>query len=184
MCIRDRHEDLTAARAELEKIILELDSGMRRQFSEKFGQIQAEFDKVFKELFGGGRGTLELMEGEDLLEAGIQIIAQPPGKKLQNMMQLSGGEKALTAISLLFAIQNLKPSPFCLLDEIEAALDDSNVDRFAGYLHKLTKNTQFIVITHRRGTMVSADRLYGITMQEKGVSTLVSVNMIEAELDK
>ena len=182
--MKTQHEDLTAARAELEKIILELDSGMRRQFSEKFGQIQAEFDKVFKELFGGGRGTLELMEGEDLLEAGIQIIAQPPGKKLQNMMQLSGGEKALTAISLLFAIQNLKPSPFCLLDEIEAALDDSNVDRFAGYLHKLTKNTQFIVITHRRGTMVSADRLYGITMQEKGVSTLVSVNLIEAELDK
>ncbi len=109
--MKTQHEDLTAARAELEKIILELDSGMRRQFSEKFGQIQAEFDKVFKELFGGGRGTLELMEGEDLLEAGIQIIAQPPGKKLQNMMQLSGGEKALTAISLLFAIQNLKPSP-------------------------------------------------------------------------
>ena len=156
---------------------------MRRQFQEKFGEIRAEFDKVFKELFGGGRGTLELME-TDILESGIQIIAQPPGKKLQNMMQLSGGEKALTAISLLFAIQNLKPSPFCLLDEIEAALDDSNVDRFAGYLHKLIKNTQFIVITHRRGTMVSADRLYGITMQEKGVSTLVSVNLIEDSLDK
>ena len=182
--MKTQHEDLTAARAELEKIILELDSGMRRQFSEKFGQIQAEFDKVFKELFGGGRGTLELMEGEDLLEAGIQIIAQPPGKKLQNMMQLSGGEKALTAIALLFAIQNLKPSPFCLLDEIEAALDDSNVTRFATYLHKLTRNTQFIVITHRRGTMNAADRLYGITMQEKGVSTLVSVSLIEGELDK
>ena len=182
--MKTQHEDLVAARAELEKIIQELDTGMRRQFSEKFRQIQAEFDKVFKELFGGGRGSLELMEDEDLLEAGIQIIAQPPGKKLQNMMQLSGGEKALTAISLLFAIQNLKPSPFCLLDEIEAALDDSNVDRFAGYLHKLTRNTQFIVITHRRGTMVSADRLYGITMQEKGVSTLVSVNLIEGSLDK
>ena len=114
---------------------------------------------------------MELMDDEDVLEAGIRIIAQPPGKKLQNMMQLSGGEKALTAISLLFAIQNLKPSPFCLLDEIEAALDDSNVDRFAQYLHKLTKNTQFIVITHRRGTMTAADRLYGITMQEKGIST-------------
>ena len=108
----------------------------------------------------------------------------PPGKKLQNMMQLSGGEKALTAIALLFAIQNLKPSPFCLLDEIEAALDDSNVTRFARYLHKLTKNTQFIIITHRRGTMTAADRLYGITMQEKGVSTLVSVNLIENQLDK
>ena len=125
---------------------------------------------------------LELMDDEDILEAGIQIISQPPGKKLQNMMQMSGGEKALTAIALLFAIQNLKPSPFCLLDEIEAALDDSNVDRYAKYLHKLTKHTQFIVITHRRGTMVAADRLYGITMQEKGVSTLVSVNLIENDL--
>ena len=182
--MRTQHEDLVTAQAELEKIIEELDTGMRRQFEEKFGEIRAEFDKVFKELFGGGRGTLELMEDEDILEAGIQIIAQPPGKKLQNMMQLSGGEKALTAISLMFAIQNLKPSPFCLLDEIEAALDDSNVDRFAGYLHKLTRNTQFIVITHRRGTMVSADRLYGITMQEKGVSTLVSVNLIADDLDK
>ncbi len=182
--MRTQHEDLVNAQAELEKIIEELDTGMRRQFDEKFSEIRAEFDKVFKELFGGGRGTLELMEGEDILEAGIQIIAQPPGKKLQNMMQLSGGEKALTAISLLFAIQNLKPSPFCLLDEIEAALDDSNVDRFAGYLHKLTKNTQFIVITHRRGTMMAADRLYGITMQEKGVSTLVSVNLIEDSLTK
>ena len=123
-------------------------------------------------------------EVEDILEAGIRIIAQPPGKKLQNMMQLSGGEKALTAIALLFAIQNLKPSPFCLLDEIEAALDDNNVDRFAQYLHKLTKYTQFIVITHRRGTMTAADRLYGITMQEKGVSTLVSVSLLENELDK
>ena len=156
---------------------------MRNQFIEKFQEIKVEFDKVFRELFGGGRGTLELEEDTDILEAGIRIISQPPGKKLQNMMQLSGGEKALTAISLLFAIQNLKPSPFCLLDEIEAALDDSNVDRYAKYLHKLTKNTQFIVITHRRGTMAAADRLYGITMQEKGVSTLVSVDLIEDQLD-
>ena len=168
------------------KIIQELDEGMRKQFTEKFADIQREFDKAFKDLFGGGKGTLELLEDEehDLLECGIRIIAQPPGKKLQNMMQLSGGEKSLTAIALLFAIQNLKPSPFCLLDEIEAALDDSNVDRFAKYLHELTKNTQFIVITHRRGTMNSADRLYGITMQEKGVSTLVSVNLVEADLDE
>ena len=182
--LKNQHDDLVKAEETLEQIILELDTGMRRQFEEQFARIKVEFDKVFKELFGGGRGTLELMADEDILEAGIQIISQPPGKKLQNMMQLSGGEKALTAIALLFAIQNLKPSPFCLLDEIEAALDDSNVDRFAGYLHKLTANTQFIVITHRRGTMVASDRLYGITMQEKGVSTLVSVNLIEAELDK
>ena len=181
--LKSQNDDLAAAREALLKIIEELDTGMRLQFEEKFAQIRQEFDKVFKELFGGGHGALILQEDEDILEAGIQIISQPPGKKLQNMMQLSGGEKALTAIALLFAIQNLKPSPFCLLDEIEAALDDSNVDRFAKYLHKLTKNTQFIVITHRRGTMVSSDRLYGITMQEKGVSTLVSVNLVESELE-
>ena len=177
-----QYEDLVTAEKTLEQIIQELDEGMRKQFTEKFGEIQKEFDKAFKELFGGGKGTLELDEEADILEAGIKIISQPPGKKLQNMMQLSGGEKALTAIALLFAIQNLKPSPFCLLDEIEAALDDSNVGRFAGYLQKLTKNTQFIIITHRRGTMNAADRLYGITMQEKGVSTLVSVDLVENQL--
>ena len=181
--LKRQHDDLIEAEATLVKIIDELDAAMRKQFKESFEEISAEFDHVFKQLFGGGKGTLELMEDEDVLEAGIKIIAQPPGKKLQNMMQLSGGEKALTAISLLFAIQNLKPSPFCLLDEIEAALDDSNVERFAKYLHKLTKHTQFIVITHRRGTMTAADRLYGITMQEKGVSTLVSVDLLEKDLD-
>ncbi len=181
--LKTQHDDLVEAEKTLEGIIVELDTAMRKQFNEKFTEIGREFDKVFKELFGGGKGTLELMEDEDILEAGIRIIAQPPGKKLQNMMQLSGGEKALTAIALLFAIQNLKPSPFCLLDEIEAALDENNVTRFAKYLHKLTKNTQFIVITHRRGTMEKADRLYGITMQEKGVSTLVSVNLIDKELE-
>ncbi len=182
--LKGQHDDLVEAEASLVQIIDELDAAMRKQFAEQFARIAQEFNLVFRQLFGGGKGTLELMEDEDILEAGIRIVAQPPGKKLQNMMQLSGGEKALTAISLLFAIQNLKPSPFCLLDEIEAALDDNNVTRFAQYLHKLTKNTQFIVITHRRGTMASADRLYGITMQEKGVSTLVSVDLLEDELDK
>ena len=182
--LKTQHDDLVEAEATLVKIIEELDNAMRKQFTEQFALISKEFDSVFKQLFGGGKGTLELMEDEDVLEAGIRIIAQPPGKKLQNMMQLSGGEKALTAISLLFAIQNLKPSPFCLLDEIEAALDDNNVTRYAKYLHKLTAHTQFIVITHRRGTMTAADRLYGITMQEKGVSTLVSVDLLEDELEK
>lgn len=181
--LKTQHDDLIEAEEALKKIIEELDIEMRKQFNEKFSEIRDQFDLVFKELFGGGKGTLELMEGADILEAGIRIIAQPPGKKLQNMMQLSGGEKALTAISLLFAIQNLKPSPFCLLDEIEAALDDANVKRYAKYLHKLTTHTQFIVITHRRGTMASADTLYGVTMQEKGVSTLVSVSLIEDELE-
>lgn len=182
--MKEQHEDLMRAKENLLKIIDELEVGMRKQFKEKFAEIQVEFDKVFKELFGGGEGVIELTEADDILDAGINIISQPPGKKLQNMMQLSGGEKALTAICLLFAIQNLKPSPFCLLDEIEAALDGSNVIRFAEYLHKLTENTQFIVVTHRRGTMGCADRLYGITMQEKGVSALVSVDLLEGNLDK
>lgn len=177
--LKGQHDDLIAAAQSLEKIIEELDVQMRRQFKTQFARIQTEFDKVFKQLFGGGSGRLELMEDADILEAGVRVIAQPPGKKLVNMMQMSGGEKSLTAISLLFAIQNLKPSPFCLLDEIEAALDENNVVRYADYLRKLTDNTQFIVITHRRGTMDRADRLYGITMQEKGVSTLVSVSLID-----
>ena len=179
-----QRDDLVESKEKILAIIQELDEAMRAQFTERFEFIRTEFNNVFRELFGGGKGELELIEDEDILEAGIRIIAQPPGKKLQNMMQLSGGEKALTAISLLFAIQNLKPSPFCLLDEIEAALDDSNVKRYASYLKKLTKNSQFIVITHRRGTMAAADVLYGITMQEKGVSTLVSVSLIEGDLDK
>ena len=178
-----QYEDITKAAESLKEIISELDTSMRRQFAKEFENIRNEFNTVFKQLFGGGQGTLELIEDEDLLEAGVRIIAQPPGKKLQNMMQLSGGEKTLTAIALLFAIQNLKPSPFCLLDEIEAALDESNVDRFARYLHKLTEKIQFIIITHRRGTMASADRLYGITMQEKGVSAMVSVDLIEEQLN-
>lgn len=181
--LKGQHDDIVKAETNLMQIIAELDTAMRTQFEEKFNEIQVMFDKVFRELFGGGKATLELVEDEDILEAGIRIIAQPPGKKLQNMMQLSGGEKALSAIALLFAIQSLKPSPFCLLDEIEAALDDSNVTRYAKYLNKLTKDTQFIVITHRKGTMEAADVLYGITMQEKGVSTLVSVNLIENELE-
>ena len=180
--LKNQHDDLVSARDKLITVIEELDKNMREQFTTKFEEIKIEFDKVFRQLFGGGKGTIELDPEADILDAAITIISQPPGKKLQNMMQLSGGEKALTAICLLFAIQNLKPSPFCLLDEIEAALDDSNVDRYAKYLHKLTKNTQFIVITHRRGTMAAADRLYGITMQEKGVSTLVSVKLIEEQL--
>ncbi|MCR5831401.1 MAG: chromosome segregation protein SMC [Lachnospiraceae bacterium] len=180
---KTQHDDLVKAEQDLLGILDELDKLMTTQFQENFKLIAEEFDKVFKELFAGGKGTLEINSDEDILEAGININAQPPGKRLQNMLMLSGGEKALAAIALLFAIQNLKPSPFCLLDEIEAALDESNVGRFAGYLGKLTEHTQFIVITHRRGTMEKADRLYGITMQEKGVSALVSVNLIDKDLD-
>ena len=181
--LNNQYLDLTESAKSLGKVIEELDQGMRKQFNENFQRIQVEFDKTFKILFGGGQGRLELDTSDpDVLTTSISIIAEPPGKKLQNMMQLSGGEKALTAIALLFAIQCLKPSPFCLLDEIEAALDDSNVSRFAEYLHNLNQ-TQFIVITHRRGTMENADRLFGITMQEKGVSTLVSVDLVADQLD-
>ncbi len=181
--LTNQREDVVTAQERLNDLLKELEESMLLQFHEKFKDIQKMFQKVFVELFGGGTAKLELTD-DDVLESGIRIIAQPPGKKLQNMMQLSGGEKALTAIALLFAIQNLKPSPFCLLDEIEAALDDSNVKRFAEYLWKLSKDTQFIVITHRRGTMMAADVLYGVTMQEKGVSTQVSVNLIENDLDE
>ena len=156
---------------------------MINRFKDRFKEINIKFDTIFKKLFGGGSANLRLIDEENILETGISINVQPPGKKLQNMLVLSGGEKALTAIALLFAIQSLKPSIFCVLDEIEASLDDSNVDRFANYLNKLTEHTQFIVITHRKGTMEVADRLYGITMQEKGVSTLVSVSLVEKELN-
>ena len=179
-----QYEDIKKSEEMIAQIVDELDENMRNQFDENFKKIKVEFESVFKKLFGGGKATLELVEIDEkgVLDAGVNISVQPPGKKLGNMMQLSGGENALTAIALLFAIQNLKPSPFCLLDEIEAALDESNVDRFADYLHNLTDHTQFIIITHRRGTMEKADRLYGITMQEKGITTLVSVDLIEDQL--
>ncbi len=180
--LKKQHDDILKSEEDLREVIAELQKLMTDQFTEKFEEIKKEFDRVFIRLFGGGHGRIELIDEEDILETGVQIIAQPPGKKLTNMMQMSGGEKALTAICLLFAIQNLKPSPFCLLDEIEAALDENNVLQFAEYLKSLSKNTQFIVITHRRGTMESADRLYGITMQEKGVSVMVSVDLIEKDL--
>ncbi|HHT96918.1 MAG TPA: chromosome segregation protein SMC [Clostridiales bacterium] len=182
--LNEQKADIIKAEESLNEIIKLLETEMQKQFIEHFSNLHKQFDIVFKELFGGGKASLELSDDQDILGSGIIINAQPPGKRLQNMMQLSGGEKALTAIALLFAIQNLKPSPFCLLDEIEAALDESNVKRFAKYLNKLSNETQFIVITHRRGTMSVTDTLYGITMYEKGVSTLVSVNLIENELDK
>ena len=181
--LKTQHDDLVEAEQTLLGIIEELDTAMREQFTEKFAEINAEFDKVFKELFGGGKGTVELMEEEDILEAGIRIIAQPPGKKLQNMMQLSGGEKALAAIALLFAILKVNPCPFCIFDEVEAALDEVNVYRFANYLEKYKDKTQFILISHRRGTMEAADILYGVTMQEKGVSKIISVKFEDAKKD-
>ena len=153
---------------------------MITKFEAAFTQINANFNKVFKELFGGGRAELKLEEEDNLLECGINIIAEPPGKKLQSITLLSGGERALTAVAILFAILKLRPMPFCVLDEIEAALDDANVERFAKYLKNFSKDTQFIVITHRKPTMELADSLYGVTMEEKGVSKIVSVKLSDA----
>jgi len=181
--LKEQYDDIKETEEKLLDLIDQFNTKMKAQFDEKFKEIRQMFREVFQKLFQGGTASLELVDESNILESGIRIIAQPPGKKLQNIMLLSGGERALTAIALLFAIQNLKPSPFCLLDEIEAALDDTNIVRFSKYLRTLSKDTQFIVITHRRGTMNAADVLYGITMQEKGISTLISVDMIDKGLN-
>ena len=175
MC--EQRLDIENTMAKLKNVIQEMLDTMKNQFIKQFKLINTNFADVFKELFGGGKGTLELIEEEDILEAGIRIIAQPPGKKLQNMMLLSGGEKAFTAIALLFAILKINPAPFCILDEIEAALDDVNVYRFAEYLKKFSSQTQFLVITHRKGTMEAADTVYGVTMEENGISKLLSMRL-------
>ena len=172
-------DDLNKSKKELKKIIVEMMSIMKTQFAEQFVKINESFNKVFASLFGGGRAKLTLTDPDNVLESGIEIEAQPPGKKLQSLTLLSGGEKALSAIALLFAILNVRPTPFCILDEVEAALDDVNVYRFAAYLKRYSENTQFIVVTHKRGTMEAANMLYGVTMQEKGVSKLLSLNIDE-----
>ncbi|MCX7843148.1 MAG: chromosome segregation protein SMC [Clostridia bacterium] len=174
-----QRDDMEQAKEKLHRVINEMTSLMKKQFMEQFRLINENFGKVFKELFEGGRAELVLADKENVLESGIEIEVQPPGKKLQNMMLLSGGERAFTAIALLFAILRLRPTPFCILDEIEAALDDANVYRFAQYIKKYTNQTQFIMITHRKGTMEAADTLYGVTMQEHGVSRIVSMKMGE-----
>ena len=173
----EQRYDLEESSNKLKKVILEMTETMKKQFSEQFKIINKNFGIVFSELFGGGKAELILADEENILECGIEIEVQPPGKKLQNMMLLSGGERAFTAIALLFAILKINPAPFCVLDEIEAALDDVNVYRFAEYLKKFSKDSQFLVITHRKGTMESADTVYGITMEEKGISKLLSMKL-------
>ena len=173
--------DVEKSSAELRKIISGLTEKMKEMFIDKFSIIASNFTDVFKELFGGGTAKLQLTNPDDVLESGIEIIAQPPGKNISIIEQLSGGEKALIAVSIYFAIMKVNPPPFCLLDEVEAALDEVNVDKVAAYLRRMSKKTQFIVITHRRGTMEEADVLYGVTMQEKGVSKLLSINVSEIE---
>jgi len=172
-----QQDDLVEANQILRQVISELDKTMSERFIESFHAVNGAFQEVFKELFRGGNAELHLVDPEHLLETGVEIIAQPPGKKPQLLSLLSGGERALTAIAILFALLRVKPSPFCILDEIEASLDDSNVQRFAQYIHRLSDSTQFVVISHRKGTMESADVLYGITMEECGVSKLLSVKM-------
>lgn len=188
--LKERYDEMTAQKEDLEKAESDLKEAIEKikaemitQFDEGFKTISENFQKIFKELFGGGRAMLELdySQVDDKLEAGIEIIAEPPGKKLQKLSLLSGGEKALTAIAILFSILKLRPMPFCVLDEIEAALDEANVDRFARYLKKFSEETQFIVITHRKPTMELADALFGVTMQEKGVSKTVSVKLSDVE---
>ncbi|WP_034837952.1 chromosome segregation protein SMC [Thermoclostridium stercorarium] len=174
-------EDLVKSEEKLNRIIREMLSVMKKQFMEEFERINKNFNDVFRELFDGGRAEVVLEDPDNVLECGIEIIAQPPGKKLQNMMLLSGGERAMTAIALLFAILKLRPAPFCILDEIEASLDDANVYKFADYIKKLAGTTQFIVITHRKGTMEASDALYGITMQEHGVSSVVSLKLSDVD---
>lgn len=179
--LTDQRDDVTASKAELQEIIRQITQEMTEIFREKFQQIQSAFQETFLELFQGGKATLELEDPEDLLSCGIEIKAQPPGKALKIISLLSGGEKAFVAIALYFAILKVRPTPFCVMDEIEAALDDNNVVRYAQYLRRMSQQTQFIAITHRRGTMEEADVLYGVTMQEQGVSRILTINLNEME---
>ncbi|MGV3489626.1 MAG: chromosome segregation protein SMC, partial [Tuberibacillus sp.] len=175
--LQEQREDLLQAKQTLLNVINEMDDEVRKRFGEMFERVREQFQVIFRELFGGGHADLELTDPEDLLYSGVDILAQPPGKKLQQLSLLSGGERALTAIALLFAILKVRPVPFCVLDEVEAPLDDGKVDRYADFLRNFSRDTQFIVVTHRKGTMEHADVLYGVTMQEHGVSKLVSVRL-------
>ena len=177
--MNEQRLDLETTMAKLRNVITDMTAVMKKQFEERFKVINKNFSEVFVELFGGGKAELKLTDEDNILESGIEIEVQPPGKKLQNMMLLSGGERAFTAIALLFAILKINPAPFCVLDEIEAALDDVNVYRFAEYLKKFAKESQFLVITHRKGTMEAANTVYGITMQENGISKLLSLDLKE-----
>ena len=175
-----QRDDLIKAEADLQRIVEELEQKMEVQFRTQFALMNENFQRTFVKLFGGGKAELRLTDPKDALNCGIDVVAQPPGKKLQMLSLLSGGERALTAIAILFAILDLKPTPFCILDEIEAALDDANIDTYADYLKAYSQNTQFIVITHRKGTMERCDSLYGVVMEEKGISKTVSVMLNEA----
>ena len=176
--------DLTKAKDDLLKIIDELETEMKKSFIDAFNAINENFNSVFKELFGGGHAELSLTDENDVLNCGIEIKAAPPGKVIKSLMLLSGGEQAFVAIALLFAILKVNPTPFCVFDEIEAALDDVNVTRFGQYIKRYSNQTQFIIITHRRGTMEIADRLYGVTMPQKGISKVLTMDVNDVGKDK
>lgn len=173
-------EDVEKSKAQLLELIQDLTKHMRQQFTQRFAQINQNFGQIFRELFGGGAAELSFTDDSDVLTSGIEIKVHPPGKIVTHIESLSGGEKALVAISIYFAIMRVNPPPFCVLDEIEAALDDVNVARFAQYLRRMSANTQFITITHRRGTMEGSDMLYGVTMQDQGISKLLALRTEEA----
>ncbi|MBO5837085.1 MAG: AAA family ATPase, partial [Oscillospiraceae bacterium] len=179
--LSSQRDDVLTSKRELESIIREITQEMTTIFVSEFQKINYHFGVVFEEMFGGGKGQLILEDPEEPLTCGIEIRVQPPGKQVKTITLLSGGEKAFVATALYFSILKVRPTPFCLLDEIDAALDDRNVERFASYLHNLSKNTQFIVITHRRGTMEASDVLYGVTMQEQGVSKLLRLDLNQME---
>ena len=176
-----QRDDVLKAKSELTGVISELTSQMKDIFLEKFKEIDREFKKVFSDLFSGGKAELILEDTDNVLESRIDISVQPPGKALSTISLLSGGEMAFVAIALYFAIMKVRPTPFCIMDEIDAALDETNVEKFADYLSSMAEDTQFIVITHRRGTMEAADMLYGVTMQEKGVSLVIPLEIDEAQ---
>ena len=177
----EQRDDVVGVKGELERIIGQITAEMRAIFEREFKRINKAFGEIFQELFGGGSAALELEDEKDVLNCGIEIRVQPPGKALKIITLLSGGEKAFVAIAIYFAILKVRPTPFVVMDEIDAALDDSNVVKFARYLRKMAQKTQFVVITHRRGTMEEADVLYGVTMQEQGVSRMLTINLKEAE---
>lgn len=173
--------DLERAKGDLQALIAQLLEQMETVFVGQFSTLQGYFAETFTRLFGGGYGEISLSNPKDPLNCGIEIIVQPPGKKRQLLSLFSGGERALTAIAILFAMLKLKPTPFCILDEIEAALDDANIGYFADYLKEFSQDTQFIVVTHRKGTMERCDTLFGVAMEERGVSSMVSVNLTDYE---
>jgi len=179
--LRAQRADLNAARASLDETVRTIDGESKRLFEETFVQVAGNFSRIFRQLFGGGRAEVKLEEGVDLLEAGVDIVARPPGREMLSIGLLSGGQRTLTALALLFAVFEARPSPFCILDEVDAALDDANVDRFLAMVAGYRKTTQFVVVTHNKGTMAACDSLYGVTMETKGVSRQVSVELSQAE---